>query len=189
MTIEHSVIQDPYIHEPKGASTALAGTVYVSNGAGSGSWTASRNTIFGELVQYGDGALHTLQSDGIYSKIPGWSNGLNNGTTPLSGSSEIQIDSSGIYQINFYTSFLTEAIADRANFNFKYAINDTPTTQKITVMKPTSQVDALSCFGTWIVSLTAGQKISAYIAGDTLSATSTIAITDAGLQVIMLKSA
>lgn len=36
--IQHSAITDPHIHEPKGASTAGAGTVYVSNGSGSGSW-------------------------------------------------------------------------------------------------------------------------------------------------------
>jgi len=35
---EHSVITDPNIHEPKGASTAAADTVYVSDGAGSGTW-------------------------------------------------------------------------------------------------------------------------------------------------------
>lgn len=35
---QHDIITDPYIHEPKGASTANEGMVYVSNGAGSGSW-------------------------------------------------------------------------------------------------------------------------------------------------------
>lgn len=38
MAIEHSVITDPEIHEPKGASSAATDTVYVSNGAGSGAW-------------------------------------------------------------------------------------------------------------------------------------------------------
>ena len=36
--IQHSAISDPNIHEPKGASTASANTVYVANGSGSGSW-------------------------------------------------------------------------------------------------------------------------------------------------------
>lgn len=36
--MRHQNIQDPEIHEPKGISTAPAGAVYVSNGAGSGSW-------------------------------------------------------------------------------------------------------------------------------------------------------
>lgn len=36
--IEHSAIDDPNIHEPKGASTASQYDVYESNGAGSGNW-------------------------------------------------------------------------------------------------------------------------------------------------------
>jgi len=39
MTIQHASIDDPLIHEPKGASTAAAGTIYVADGAGSGAWT------------------------------------------------------------------------------------------------------------------------------------------------------
>ena len=34
----HSTLTDPELHEPKGVSTATSGRVYVSNGAGSGSW-------------------------------------------------------------------------------------------------------------------------------------------------------
>ena len=36
--IEHSELPDNLLHEPKGASTAVAGTVYVADGAGSGSF-------------------------------------------------------------------------------------------------------------------------------------------------------
>jgi hypothetical protein len=35
---EHNTLTDPELHEPKGISTALAGTVYEADGAGSGSW-------------------------------------------------------------------------------------------------------------------------------------------------------
>lgn len=38
MTIEHSVITDPNIHEPKGVSTAVSGQVYIADGVGSGAW-------------------------------------------------------------------------------------------------------------------------------------------------------
>lgn len=40
MTIEHSTITDPDIHEPKGISTATVGQTYVADGAGSGVWTS-----------------------------------------------------------------------------------------------------------------------------------------------------
>lgn len=36
--IEHSELPDELLHEPKGASTAAAGTVYVADGNGSGSF-------------------------------------------------------------------------------------------------------------------------------------------------------
>jgi hypothetical protein len=39
MTIEHSEIADPDIHEPKGVASAAANEVYASNGVGGGSWT------------------------------------------------------------------------------------------------------------------------------------------------------
>ena len=38
MSVQHDAITDPNIHEPKGAATASANTVYVADGAGSGAW-------------------------------------------------------------------------------------------------------------------------------------------------------
>lgn len=37
--IQHADLPDQYLHEPKGASTAVAGTVYVASGDGSGSFS------------------------------------------------------------------------------------------------------------------------------------------------------
>ena len=42
---EHSAITDPNIHEPKGVATATSGTVYVANGAGSGSWSGVNSLL------------------------------------------------------------------------------------------------------------------------------------------------
>lgn len=39
MSIQHKNIPEAQLHEPKGASTAASGSVYVADGAGSGSWT------------------------------------------------------------------------------------------------------------------------------------------------------
>lgn len=38
MTIQHSAITDPNIHEPKGVASASVDFIYVANGAGSGTW-------------------------------------------------------------------------------------------------------------------------------------------------------
>lgn len=39
MPIEHAVIPDADLHEPKGVAGASANTVYIANGAGSGAWS------------------------------------------------------------------------------------------------------------------------------------------------------
>jgi hypothetical protein len=38
MTIQHSLIADADLHEPKGVVSATSNKVYVSNGSGSGTW-------------------------------------------------------------------------------------------------------------------------------------------------------
>lgn len=48
--INHNVLTDPYLHEPKGASTALAGQVYVANGAGSGVWVNHHRHVGAHLT-------------------------------------------------------------------------------------------------------------------------------------------
>lgn len=50
---EHVLITDPDIHEPKGASTAVNGTVYVADGVGSGAWESplpSQSTHSGKVL-------------------------------------------------------------------------------------------------------------------------------------------
>lgn len=43
--VNHSTLTDPFLHEPKGVSTATTGQVYVSDGAGSGSWTGLSRAV------------------------------------------------------------------------------------------------------------------------------------------------
>ena len=56
--INHSNLTDPYLHEPKGVSTASDDKVYVSNGSGSGSWEDHRRSVF--TVHFTD--ISTAQS-------------------------------------------------------------------------------------------------------------------------------
>lgn len=44
-TIQHAAIADPYIHEPKGIATASANTIYVADGAGSGTWIKAGTSV------------------------------------------------------------------------------------------------------------------------------------------------
>ena len=43
--VNHSALTDPYLHEPKGASTASSGDIYLANGAGSGTWTSAHQHV------------------------------------------------------------------------------------------------------------------------------------------------
>jgi len=67
VTVNHSSIGDPYIHEPKGVSTAQTSTVYVANGSGSGSWKSNHQHL-GVYLTYSTAApyqLATLTTDTI----------------------------------------------------------------------------------------------------------------------------
>jgi hypothetical protein len=63
-TVQHKDIAEAQLHEPKGASAASTGSVYVSNGAGSGVWKKSDTTTLKGLA--GDGGItgRKLLSDG-----------------------------------------------------------------------------------------------------------------------------
>lgn len=54
MTTVHRNLTGADLHEPKGADTALAGRVYVSDGAGSGSWTDASSIITNSAFTTGD---------------------------------------------------------------------------------------------------------------------------------------
>ena len=47
--VNHSTLTDPYLHEPKGVSSASSGQVYIANGTGSGVWTKSHAHIHGYI--------------------------------------------------------------------------------------------------------------------------------------------
>jgi len=47
--VNHSTLTDPYLHEPKGVASAATGSVYVSDGSGSGDWTKAHSHINGYL--------------------------------------------------------------------------------------------------------------------------------------------
>ena len=82
--IEHNELPDELLHEPKGASTAVAGTVYVADGAGSGSFqklpTTSLNITIPEITSAEpivvdstvdlDGSTLSQAADGSLTDIP-----------------------------------------------------------------------------------------------------------------------
>jgi hypothetical protein len=69
--LQHSTLTDPDIHEPKGASTAVAGQVYEANGAGSGAWVSkfqNNAVIVNSMSDFPapSGGVITLAADTLY---------------------------------------------------------------------------------------------------------------------------
>jgi len=117
---EHDTIQDPFIHEPKGVSSADAGQIYVADGAGSGSWLdadvanphntiayADKNLTSGEppqgitVVAAGDSTLRTL--DDFVHFTDDMSLSSANGIT-IDANGNFVIETKGLYQFNFWFS-------------------------------------------------------------------------------------
>lgn len=64
MATEHKDIVDAHRHEPKGISTAIAGTMYVADGAGSGSWRKIEPAEINGLGSDGGISGLSVRSDG-----------------------------------------------------------------------------------------------------------------------------
>jgi len=82
--VNHNTLTDPYLHEPKGISTALAGQIYVADGAGSGDWVEN-SRIFGGYLTFSTSSpyAHSVTtSDTVLN--PSFSSSVNNGFTGLS---------------------------------------------------------------------------------------------------------
>ena len=77
--VNHNTLTDPYLHEPKGISTALAGQIYVADGAGSGTWVEN-SRIVGGYITFSAHSVTT--SDTVLN--PTFSLSTNNGFTGLS---------------------------------------------------------------------------------------------------------
>jgi hypothetical protein len=216
MTIQHSLIADADRHEPKGASTALANQVYVSNGAASGSWQdqkpygtvgAAADKVYvtdganAGTMQYPAGKLYaelyinagvtsqTLSAGSAYARLdPGtqWTAGPTKGLTTTANDGTITLTQAGTYLIDFWVNFSTAAIAQGSAYNFKYAINGTVGTRKFHVHKITNSTDQLLAGASGLVTVAANDVLSIYVAGDATSSGTTIVVTDSGFTAIRL---
>lgn len=91
MTIQHKLIPDAERHEPIGASTATAGTVYVSDGTGSGSWITPQlegqdASLLGQILKAdGNGGYNFKHSP------EGWGYYKDNGTDQTVSATAIKL--------------------------------------------------------------------------------------------------
>lgn len=62
--IQHAILTDPQLHEPKGVASAANGRVYVSNGSGSGVWKQVDSTNIQGLAGDGGNTNRIPESNG-----------------------------------------------------------------------------------------------------------------------------
>ena len=216
MTIQHNVITDPDIHEPKGVASASSGKVYKADGTGSGNWvypltgldTASTGQVF-ESDGSGSGSwvyppakghaeiyinagvtAHTLGSASAFTLLnpaTEWTaSGFEDVLTVDAANGEIDLALAGHYKIDFWCNFTTAAIASGSAYKFKFAIDGTVSPRVVTVTKPTNGSDTLHVMASGIVEATAGQTLSIYAGGDGTSSSTAMTITEAGLTALWL---
>ena len=190
MTIQHNIITDPDIHEPKGVASATSGKVYISNGSGSGAWEYPPGKAHAEIYISGGTTAHTLAGSSAYTILnPSgeWTaSGNEDILTVTPGSGTITLNQAGHYLITFWINFTTTAIASGSLYNFKFALDGTTSTRTSTVAKPTNGADKLTLSSTGTVAATANQVLSIHVGGDGTSSGQNITPTEAGLVALFL---
>jgi hypothetical protein len=128
MTIEHSVIDDPDIHEPKGVSTAGDGDVYVADGLGTGVWRAL-SEFSGAMVitdnssaQAITAAVDTSLGDfSDYVQVVNWTTGELGKLTFSTNQLTLPANGGGLYFATFYCNVQSDS--NNTDVAVKFAIN------------------------------------------------------------------
>ena len=189
MTIQHSLITDPNIHEPKGIASASSGEVYVADGAGSGEWDSLPTASHAEIYIDAGVTAQTLLTASGYAKLNPtgeWTSGSNSIAVNNPTDGDITLTEAGTYQISFWAHFSTASLAGGTLYNFKYAINGTTSSRTLSVAKFSNGADKLHLSATGLATVTAGQKVSIHVGGDATSSNTAITIIEAGLSVVKL---
>lgn len=189
MTIQHNIITDPDIHEPKGVATATSGKVYISNGSGSGAWELPPGKAHADIYISGGTTTHTLAAASAFTLLnpsEEWTAGVTDILTSTPASGYITLNQTGAYYIDFWIDFTTTAIASGAVYKFKYAINGTVGPRLSAVSKPTNGVDKLTLASSGLVTATAGQTLAIHVGGDGTSSGQNITPTEAGLTALYI---
>ncbi len=190
--IQHSVLTDPQLHEPKGVSTAASGKVYRANGSGSGAWVFPSGHSYGELYIDGGVTAQTLPAASAKAKLNPtgeWTTNGNANVTLSAANGELTITEPGEYQLNFWVSFTTASVAIGGKYNFHYAVNGTPSTRRVIVAKYTNGVDTLTCSVTGFANLADNSVISIHVGGDGVTSSTAITVLEAGFSVSLIDPA
>lgn len=216
MTVQHKLIPDADLHEPKGVAGATSGTVYKANGSGSGSWeypltgldTANSGQVFesdgsnsgiwkyppakghAEIYIDAGSTIHTLGSASSFTKLnPSgeWTASTYEDVLNVDATNgEIILDLAGHYKISFWMNFTTASLASGTPYYFKFVLDGVPSPRTLQVTKPTNGTDTLFLSACGLTEATAGQRLSIYAAGDGVSSSTAITPINAGLLALHL---
>ena len=169
---EHNTLTGADLHEPKGVATATAGQIYIADGAGSGTWLNNGWNTHGLMHIIGNSTAEvtptavdpTLATDSDYTKvITGWTTGHVEGIT--FNTDELVVPVAGEYEIHGWANISIPA--NNQKVALKYAINDaTPYSSQRLIGTSAAAGDVINVSGASIVTLSASNTISLYIATD-----------------------
>jgi hypothetical protein len=189
MTIQHKLIADADLHEPKGVASAVSGKVYVANGSGSGAWTYPSGKVHGEIYIDAGVTTQTLSAGSAYAKLnptAEWTAGISSVVTLSAANGTITLSEAGTYLVNFYAQFTCASLASGTVYNFKYNLDGTNSARTITVQKFSNGADRLHVSALGLITATAGQVLSIYAGGDATSSSTAITVTESGLTAVKL---
>ena len=190
--IQHAVLTDPQLHEPKGVSTAASGKVYRANGSGSGVWVFPSGHAYGEIYIAAGVTTQTLPAASATAKLNPtgeWTANGNANVTLSASNGTITVLEGGEYQLNFWVSFTTASAAAQAKYNFHYAVNGVPSARKVIVAKYTNGADTLHCAVTGYANLADNDVVSIYVNGDGTTSSTAITVLEAGLSLSLIDPA
>lgn len=171
---QHVDVTDPDIHEPRGVSSQQAGRVYVSDGAGSGSWERV-------AYDYAYGAM-TITNNATNLSLTAGNLSDNNDYTLFSGApapfvgehtegiifsvDRLTVPYTGIYEIFTYANISAFPNAT-AKVGLKYRVNGSTFSARSPIIKSAVSNDESQIFGTGLISLNANDFIQLMFASDT----------------------
>ena len=182
--VEHSTLTGNELHEPKGASTALSGQVYVANGAGSGAWKAAGGSVYGSTYFTLNTNATAIASSLTYVTLDPstWVESATNGVT--FSTDRFIVPSNGVYEVSMNVSFLGGGGGAGNIYNFAFAVNDVAVVASAKLRRQTSSGDIGSGSSSLILPLTALDEVSIQIQNE--SGTNNPTISEASFSIVQL---
>ena len=192
MSLEHSAVTDPNIHEPKGVASASAKKSYLADGLGSGSWSHNSASMHGNAYVDNDsisvGATGgTITTDAHYSLIGAtWTLDSDSQNVTLhSSNAGLEVPVAGTYLMSMFAHFTTGATAAGTKYALKHRVNASATlsVQKLVSQSTTAGADSMTLSGTTTITLAAGDYVQLMLGSSTAD---TVTVVDAALTLVLL---